>query len=376
MRFLICLILPLSVLAQRPDTVRSYPVNFLQGMMLGDTNYQDAYMIAELGKIQLERYSKELRQHALQKELENQKLQTASLEQKLLSQRIQAEANQKQQRQQQQISRLEISSLNQKAILQERTRNFLVAGVVFLLLVGILLLRLNTKLKAKNAALIQKNREISEALLKGQTIERKRVASELHDSLGGLLSAVKLTMQTIHAEDLSPHEQPIYRNLIGMVNEAGQQVRSLSHNLLPDELEEKGLVNSLERLVTKLNYTQKTHFDLRISGLDERLDKNVEFNLYTICLELCNNILKHAEATEVQIELIKKNEALQLFVSDNGQGFSVEDTTNGMGMKNLKARASALNAKLHIQSKPYEGTLVSMKMPLTSNQSVQTAAQI
>lgn len=376
MRFLICLILPLSVLAQRPDTVRSYPVNFLQGMMLGDTNYQDAYMIAELGKIQLERYSKELRQHALQKELENQKLQTASLEQKLLSQRIQAEANQKQQRQQQRISRLEIHSLNQKAMLQERTRNFLVAGVVFLLLVGILLLRLNTKLKAKNAALIQKNREISEALLKGQTIERKRVASELHDSLGGLLSAVKLTMQTIHAEDLSPHEQPIYRNLIGMVNEAGQQVRSLSHNLLPDELEEKGLVNSLERLVTKLNYTQKTHFDLRISGLDERLDKNVEFNLYTICLELCNNILKHAEATEVQIELIKKNEALQLFVSDNGQGFSVEDTTNGMGMKNLKARASALNAKLHIQSKPYEGTLVSMKMPLTSNQSVQTAAQI
>lgn len=345
-------------------------------MMLGDTNYQDAYMIAELGKIQLERYSKELRQHALQKELENQKLQTASLEQKLLSQRIQAEANQKQQRQQQQISRLEISSLNQKAILQERTRNFLVAGVVFLLLVGILLLRLNTKLKSKNAALIQKNREISEALLKGQTIERKRVASELHDSLGGLLSAVKLTMQTIHAEDLSPQEQPIYRNLIGMVNEAGQQVRSLSHNLLPDELEEKGLINSLERLVTKLNYTQKTHFDLRISGLDERLDKNVEFNLYTICLELCNNILKHAEATEVQIELIKKNEVLQLFVSDNGQGFSVEDTTNGMGMKNLKARASALNAKLHIQSKPYEGTLVSMKMPLTSNQSVQTVAQI
>jgi signal transduction histidine kinase len=366
MRFLLCLILPLSVLAQRPDTVRLYPVNFLQGMMLGDTNYQDAYMIAELGKIQLERYSKELKQHALQKELENQKLQTASLEQKLLSQRIQAEANQKQQRQQQRISRLEIHSLNQKAMLQERTRDFLVAGVVFLLLVGILLLRLNTKLKTKNAALIQKNREISEALLKGQTIERKRVASELHDSLGGLLSAVKLTMQTIHAEDLSPQEQPIYRNLIGMVNEAGQQVRSLSHNLLPDELEEKGLVNSLERLVTKLNYTQKTHFDLKISGLDERLDKNVEFNLYTICLELCNNILKHAEATEVQIELIKKNEVLQLFVSDNGQGFSVEDTTNGMGMKNLKARASALNAKLHIQSKPYEGTLVSMKMPLVT----------
>jgi signal transduction histidine kinase len=63
-------------------------------------------------------------------------------------------------------------------------------------------------------------------------------------------------------------------------------------------------------------------------------------------------------------------------VSDNGQGFSVEDTTNGMGMKNLKARASALNAKLHIQSKPYEGTVVSLALPLTSNQLAQTSAQI
>lgn len=376
MRYLLCLILPLSVLAQHPDTVRSSPVNFLQGMMLGDTNYQDAYMIAELGKIQLERYSKELKQHALQKELENQKLQTASLEQKLLSQRIQAEANQKQQRQQQRISRLEINSLNQKAMLQERTRDFLVAGVVFLLLVGILLLRLNTKLKAKNVALIQKNREISEALLKGQTIERKRVASELHDSLGGILSAVKLTMQTIHVEDLNQQEQAIYKNLIGMVNDAGQQVRTLSHNLLPKELEEMGLVAALEGLITKLNQIKKTHFTLTINGLSERLEQMIEFNLYTICLELCNNILKHADATEVQIDMVRQGEMLQLFVSDDGQGFVVEASHDGMGMKNLRGRAEALKAKLHIHSAPNEGTLVSLALPLTSNQLAQTVAQI
>lgn len=379
MRYLLCLILPLSVLAQRPDTVRSYPINFLQGGMLEDTNlkkYQDAYVIAELEKIQLEKYSEVLKQQALQKELENQKLQTASLQQKLLSQRIQTEAAQKQQKQQQQINVLEINNLNQKVTLQDRTRNFLIGSLVFLLLVGILLLRLNTKLKKQNVKLIQKNREISEALLKGQTIERKRVASELHDSLGGILSAVKLTMQTIHVEDLNQQEQEIYQNLIGMVNDAGQQVRTLSHNLLPNELEELGLVAALEGLITKLNHTKKTYFALTINGLAERLEKMIEFNLYTICLELCNNILKHANATEVQIDIIKQKEMLQLFVSDDGQGFVVEATYDGMGMKNLRGRAEVLKAKLQIHSAPNEGTLVSLALPLTSSQSAQTVAQI
>lgn len=378
MRFFLCWLLPLSILAQRPDTVRSYPINFLQGGMLEDTNlkkYQDAYVIAELEKIQLEKYSEVLKQQALQKELENQKLQTASLQQKLLSQRIQTEAAQKQQQQQQQINVLEINNLNQKVTLQDRTRNFLIGSLVFLLLVGILLLRLNTKLKKQNVKLIQKNREISEALLKGQTIERKRVASELHDSLGGILSAVKLTMQTIHVEDLNQQEQEIYQNLIGMVNDAGQQVRTLSHNLLPNELEELGLVAALEGLITKLNHTKKTYFALTINGLTERLEKMIEFNLYTICLELCNNILKHANATEVQIDIIKQKEMLQLFVSDDGKGFFVEATHDGMGMKNLRGRAEVLKAKLQIHSAPNEGTLVSLALPLTSSQSAQTVAQ-
>jgi two-component system, NarL family, sensor kinase len=379
MKWFLLYILPFSVLAQRPDSVRSVRFDLLAKNQSGDSNiksYEDAYVIAELQKIQLEKDSEVLKKQALQKELENQKLQTATLQQKLLLQRIQTEAAQKQQKQQQQISVLGISNLSQKVTLQERTRNFLIGSLVFLLLVGILLLRLNSKLKNQNIKLIQKNREISEALLKGQTIERKRVASELHDSLGGILSAVKLTMQTIHVEDLNQQEQEIYQNLIGMVNDAGQQVRTLSHNLLPDELEELGLVAALEGLITKLNHTKKTYFALTITGLTERLEKMIEFNLYTICLELCNNILKHANATEVQIDIIKQKEMLQLFVSDDGQGFVAEATYSGMGMKNLRGRAEVLKAKLQIHSAPNEGTLVSLALPLISNQSAQIVTQI
>lgn len=378
MKWILFWILPLGVFAQRPDSVRSVRFDLLAKDQSGDSNvksYEDAYIVSELEKIQLEKYSQTLKQEALQKQLENQKLQTATLEQKLLSQRLQTEAAQKQQKQQQHINALEISNLNQKVTLQNRTYNFLVGSLIFLLLVGILLLRLNSKLKIQNIKLIQKNREISEALLKGQTIERKRVASELHDSLGGILSALKLTMQTIHAEDLSQQEQEIYQNLIDMVNDAGQQVRTLSHNLLPDELEELGLVAALEGLINKLNHTKKTHFALTITGLTERLEKMVEFNLYTICLELCNNILKHADATEVQIDMIKQGEMLQLFVSDDGKGFIVEATHDGMGMKNLRGRAEVLKSKLTIHSALDEGTLVSLALPLTSNQLTQTVAQ-
>jgi signal transduction histidine kinase len=194
----------------------------------------------------------------------------------------QIQAEYEAERQKDQINQLKLAQKNQEIHEKNLIQYFLV-GLLLVLVAFVYWVVINNK------KLRKKNQEINQALLKGQTIERKRVASELHDSLGGLLSALKINMYGIHVNDLHPEEQEIYRNLIGMVNEAVQQVRSLSHNLLPDELEEKGLVNSLERLVTKLNYTQKTHFDLRISGLDERLDKNVEFNLYAICLELCNN---------------------------------------------------------------------------------------
>ena len=223
---------------------------------------------------------------------------------------------------------------------------------------------LETKVAQRTAELQTALKEAQEALLKGQTTERKRVASELHDNLGGLLSALKMTTYSLNTQDLHPQEQAIYAQMVGMINDATQQVRSLSHNLLPEELEKRGLVASLENSVYQFNLSNKTIFTLQTQGMDERLSKHVEFNLYAICLELCNNIIKHAQATEAAVELIQKETNLVLMVSDNGLGMSDESTKKGIGLKNLYERAAALGATVKIRSQANEGTLITLKMPI------------
>ena len=222
---------------------------------------------------------------------------------------------------------------------------------------------LEQKVSQRTAELSLALQEAQEALLKGQTTERRRVAAELHDNLGGLLAALKLTINALDTSDLHPQEQEIYGQMVGMINDANRQVRSLSHNLLPEELAEIGLVASLEKLVSKLNISHQTQFDLRIMGLAERLDKQTEFNLYAIVLELCNNILKHANASEATVELMEKNGVLQLLVSDDGTGFEANNSTKeGMGLRNLYERAEAVGGVVRVHSQKGEGTVVSLKI--------------
>nr|MCU0341921.1 sensor histidine kinase [Spirosomataceae bacterium] len=306
----------------------------------------------EIDRLRAKATTDQLRAEAQQTALQNQ-LQTEALK---------TQAQKTQQAQQAQINSLKISELDKQLTLENRTRNFLVGGITFLFLVGIVLLKLNSKLKSQNAQLAAKNREITEALLKGQTTERKRVAAELHDNLGGLLGALKMTTNVLDASTLHPQEQEIYGQIVKMIDEANVQIRSLSHNMLPEQLEKQGLVASLETLVSKLNLGQKTKFNLVASGLLQRLPKQTEFNLYTIVLELCNNILKHANATEALIELHQKNDALHLLVTDNGSGFDTQSSTEGMGFQNLKERANATGGDLKIRSLKGEGTVISLKI--------------
>lgn len=206
--------------------------------------------------------------------------------------------------------------------------------------------------------------EAQEALLKGQTLERKRVASELHDNLGGTIAAVKFTLQRIDSKSLSAPEQVIYEQLQQMVGEAGQQLRYLSHNLLPDALEGGGLVEALKSLVRKLNHTGKVQFELLADPALPRLDKQAEFNLYVICLELCTNCLKHSGATRATLELRREGDQLHLTVDDNGRGFDLTQTSAGMGLSNLYDRASSLSAVTQITSSPEGGTRTSLRVPM------------
>ncbi|WP_381525107.1 tetratricopeptide repeat protein [Spirosoma soli] len=221
------------------------------------------------------------------------------------------------------------------------------------------------ELKLANDLLRAKNREIEEALLRGQTLERKRMAADLHDSLGGLLAAIKTSLSALNPARLSEREQLIYQNLLGMTKEAFAEVRYLSHNLQPDELEKQGLSEALTRLVYKLNLTQKTEFRLDNAELP-RLDKTTEFNLYSICIELCSNILRHSEATQADILFRRFGNELNMIVKDNGRGMNPADAT-GMGLRNIQARMDLIKGRYEVHSEAGEGTTFIFILPTSSD---------
>ncbi|WP_028526704.1 tetratricopeptide repeat-containing sensor histidine kinase [Runella limosa] len=267
---------------------------------------------------------------------------------------------------QQQKATMEQLTQQNELTSQRQTRNLLLASIAFLMtLAGVLFYH--------NQSLKRKNKEISASVLKGQTIERKRVAADLHDSLGSTMSSLIYTVNAIDTNKLDEQEKNVYRHLKQMLDTAYNEIRLLSHNLLPEEFEKQGLTEALRYFVRKINQTKTIQFDLSIDPNLGRLSPKIEFELYSICLELINNILKHSKATEAKINLSKVTPplgrsavavgGLNLIISDNGRGF-FDNESDGKGIKNVKARIESLNGTWHIQNLPDGGMSSEIVVPI------------
>lgn len=245
----------------------------------------------------------------------------------------------------------------QKKIIGEQTiiQRFLVGFLCLIVAFAAFLWLNNKKLRQKNAA-------IKEALVQGQTIERKRVAAELHDHLGGTLASLNWYLYGMDKNLLSEKEQKTYNSVHQMVGAAYREVRSLSHNLMPLELEENGLVTALHRLVGKLNENNAIKFTFNISGLENRLSKKVEFELYSIVLELTNNILKHSQANSASINLAENLKTINLSIIDNGSGMKSK-ANHGVGLVNVKSRVQSLMGKIKIWTEENPGTKIEIEIP-------------
>lgn len=217
----------------------------------------------------------------------------------------------------------------------------------------------------RNQSLSRKNDELRVAQLQGQTLERQRVAADLHDNLGTTLSALHWNLEALDTTQLSHSEQAVYSTIRQQVGQAYTDVRLLSHNLLPDELAKQGLAVALKYLVQKMNRNTAVRFSLTGTDTLPRLDPQTEFELYSICLELLNNILKHANATEGHIELALFNTMLHLTVSDNGSGLK-EHLSDGRGLQNIAARVTSLGGKWAINSGSGGGLLNQIQVPITT----------
>ncbi|MCA0231323.1 MAG: tetratricopeptide repeat protein [Bacteroidetes bacterium] len=203
-----------------------------------------------------------------------------------------------------------------------------------------------SELQHANETLIKKNEEIVLAMVEGQTIERKRVASELHDNLGATLSAIKWRLEAINGHNLTDKERKIHESTLEMMKEAYSEVRLISHNLLPAELEKGGLKQALEKFIADINSSNKINITHNLESEAIPTDKKIQLELYSIALELINNVLKHSQAQNAHVGLYKQQGNLIFEVSDDGKGLDSQQQSNGMGTKNIENRVQALNGSV------------------------------
>jgi signal transduction histidine kinase len=204
-------------------------------------------------------------------------------------------------------------------------------------------------------------------LVEGQDEERKRIATELHDGLGVLLSATKMQFSTI--KDRSPENQELINRAAKMLEEASGDVRRISHNMMPGLLTRLGFYEAIEDLFEHVDDTGRLRAICEIIGDRSRLPENSEIMLYRIVQEMVNNTLKHAKASAIRLRIDVLPGMLDLIYTDDGIGFDYEKKieSGSPGLKNIQSRVNFLNGKLQFSSSPGEGVKYSILVPLADS---------
>jgi two-component system, NarL family, sensor kinase len=231
------------------------------------------------------------------------------------------------------------------------------------IIVGILSFILLLYFFRENQNLKKKNYQLKESLLKSQIVGNKKVASELHDNLNTKLAALRWRLEAVDTQNWTEKEAKNFKEIIETTNEVYDDVRLISHNMLPAELETEGLEVALQKLVGKLNNNTKIKFNLVSEQKIERFSSKIEYEVYTVILELVNNIIKHSKAKQAWISLSQDGSKLILSVNDDGIGIDKnQQSAGGVGLRNLASRIENLKGKWEIKNQI--GTSVVAKIPV------------
>jgi len=275
----------------------------------------------------------------------------------------------------------EIELLNQKNNVQRllleqeksKKRYYLILSSIiigFIILFGIFLYsryRQKQRIAFEKAMAEEQNLRFN-AIIEAEEKERKRIAEDLHDSLGQMLSTIKLNISSVE-DDISfsdSEAESILKTAVSILDESCNELRHISHNIMPSALIKFGLKHALDELIGKINKASIINIQININGLEERIQETHEIALYRIIQEILNNIIKHAEASNVFINLKKENNELSLQIKDDGKGFNISriEKSAGLGWKNIQSRISMMSGHLNIISQIEKGSEINIKIPL------------
>lgn len=249
---------------------------------------------------------------------------------------------------------------------QQRWMVILGTGLILLIASGIYASKL-MKSRYKTRMAIEKLNEQKTrtiAIMEAEEKERRRIAGDLHDGVGQMLAAASIQLEKAKRGQLSLDK------VDEMIRNAGTEVRNISHQVTPELLMHHGLVKALELEVDRLNESHdQTSFSL-YTHIEKALeDEMLSLTLYRCFQELCVNILKHAKATEVNVQLNLHQDEIQLILEDNGVGFDAGNQYDGLGIRNMKSRIALYEGQLLIDSMPGKGTtsMIKIERPLNTH---------
>lgn len=218
---------------------------------------------------------------------------------------------------------------------------------------------------AANVERIREQEARINAVFQAQEEERRRIAKELHDGIGQTIGAIKMNYQTLAGKSTGSECAPDFDRIGKMLEDAGKEVRSISHQMLPKELEQFGLIPAVEGMLNLNLVNSPLTYQFEHSGFSERIGTNIELAIFRVLQELVSNVIKHSQASQLTVQLVKVKSHVVLNVTDNGIGFPAESQErNGIGLLNIASRIEAVKGHLHFESATGKGTIVTIRTPI------------
>ena len=266
----------------------------------------------------------------------------------------------------------EIQSLKierQELMLSKRNlQMILIAGafLVVLLFVYIRYMRSQHKYKREMVVtLMQQKSRQAKKIIDAELNERKRISQELHDSLGQLLSLMKMNLSK-QLEKMNSQQPLVGKKTdeaLVLVDQAISELRNITQNLSPLMLKEKGLQTALRDMIQRLKKVSGIEIMLEVHDLDKLEDELIESTVFSVVQETLNNAVKHAECSRIDVQVICGESEITVMVEDNGKGFHDEEIQKGLGLKQIKTKVSNLEGQVEIDSVKNRGTIITVEIP-------------
>jgi signal transduction histidine kinase/tetratricopeptide (TPR) repeat protein len=244
----------------------------------------------------------------------------------------------------------------------------LVMALCLVLLIAIAFFyRFKTKKEAElQEVVIRQQEKGMRAIILAQEEERKRIAKDLHDGIGQQLSGLKMGLR--NATDSLGKDQAALKDKMLQLNtvlsQSADEVRSISHQMMPRALTELGLISALEDMLNSSLGSSSIDFDFEHLNMENRLAESIEVSLYRVCQELINNVIKHSKASTVHVQLFQNKGKVIMIVEDNGKGIEKGKGQAGHGLMNIKSRLSTIHGEVNYEQSPSSGTLATVRIPL------------